>query len=50
MAIVANPRQYKIPDWFLNRCAAFHAAGAGWRCSRAAALHAHPAALRAPHA
>lgn len=19
MAIVANPRQYKIPDWFLNR-------------------------------
>jgi hypothetical protein len=22
MAIVANPRQYKIPDWFLNRCAA----------------------------
>ena len=19
MTIVANPRQYKIPDWFLNR-------------------------------
>lgn len=20
MTIVANPQQYKIPNWFLNRC------------------------------
>jgi small subunit ribosomal protein S18e len=22
MVVVSNPRQFRVPDWFLNRCAA----------------------------
>jgi len=38
MTIVANPRQYKIPDWFLNRCVCDQVdalAGGQWTLQRA---------------
>ena len=42
MVVVSNPRQFRVPDWFLNRCAPRPAVclGLGLRAGNAAAPHA----------
>jgi hypothetical protein len=47
MQIVANPRQYKIPDWFLNRWACLPARRLGVAGTQQLAAAA-PAAAPAP--